>query len=254
MLYWADPAAAPNSASTLVNDLDLTVSTPSASTVLPLIPDPTPGNVNLPALPGVDHINNIEQVVIDNPVAGTYQMNINAFSVPQGPQEYIITYQMDKNGITVEYPFGDETLVPGETETIRWTAFGDESNTFSVDTSFDNGTSWGTINNNVAASARSLNWNVPTTVTNSALIRVRRNASSYSDQSDFNFMVLGQPVITATVPCEGFVQLDWTPAPVSGATSYDIFQLKGDSMQVIGNTTGTGWLVQIGRASCRERV
>lgn len=244
MLYWADPAAAPNSASTLVNDLDLTVSTPSASTVLPLIPDPTPGNVNLPALPGVDHINNIEQVVIDNPVAGTYQMNINAFSVPQGPQEYIITYQMDKNGITVEYPFGDETLVPGETETIRWTAFGDESNTFSVDTSFDNGTSWGTINNNVAASARSLNWNVPTTVTNSALIRVRRNASSYSDQSDFNFMVLGQPVITATVPCEGFVQLDWTPAPVSGATSYDIFQLKGDSMQVIGNTTGTGWLVQ----------
>ena len=244
MLYWTDPAAAANAGSTLVNDLDLTVVTPVPSTVLPLILNPTPGNVMLTAVQGVDHRNNIEQVVIDNPVAGSYNLNVNAFAVPQGPQEYILTYQLDMNGVTVEYPFGGETWVPGETETIRWNAYGDEANTFSIDTSFDNGVTWGTINNNVAANIRSFNWQVPATVTNNALIRIRRNASAYADQSDFKFTVLGQPTVTATVPCEGFVQLDWSATPVTGATSYEIFQLKGDSMQVIGNTTGTTYLVQ----------
>lgn len=115
--------------------------------------------------------------------------------------------------VTVEYPFGGETLVPGETEIIRWNAYGDESNTFSVDTSLDNGASWAPINNNVAATARSLSWVVPATLTNNALIRVRRNSSAYSDQSDYPFTILGMPVVTATVPCEGFVQLDWPLLP-----------------------------------------
>ena len=143
MLYWADPAAAANAGTTLINDLDLTVTAPGPTTLLPLVLDPTPANVNLPAVQGADHRNNIEQVVIDNPSAGTYNFNVTAFSVPQGPQEYILTYQEDMNGITVEYPYGGESWVPGETETIRWTAYGDESNSFSIDSSFDNGATWG---------------------------------------------------------------------------------------------------------------
>ena len=243
MLYWADPAALANAGSTLVNDLDLSVTAPGPVTVLPLVLDPTPANVNLAAVQGADHRNNIEQVVIDNPPAGIFNFNVNAFSVPQGPQEYVLTYQFDMNGITVEYPFGGETWVPGESENIRWTANGDEANSFSIDSSFDNGVSWGTINNNVPANARSYIWTVPASVTNSALIRVRRNSSVYSGQSSYTFMVLGQPTLTTTVPCEGFAQLDWSATPVSGAGSYDIYQLKADSMQVIGNTTGTSWLV-----------
>ena len=55
---------------------------------------------------------------------------------------------MDMNGVIVEYPFGGEKLVPGEAETIRWTAYGDETNTFTLE--YFDGTSWNTINNNVA--------------------------------------------------------------------------------------------------------
>ena len=244
MLYWADPAAAANAGTTLVNDLDLTVTAPGPSTILPLVLDPSPANVNLPAVQGADHRNNVEQVVIDNPVAGTYNLNVTAFSVPQGPQEYILTYQLDMNGITVEYPYGGESWVPGETETIRWSAYGDETNSFSIDSSLDNGITWGTINNNVASTARSYNWLVPASVTNNALIRVRRNASAYAGQSSYPFVILGVPTLTTSVPCEGFAQLDWTATPVSGASSYDIFQLVADSMKVIGNTTGTSWLVK----------
>jgi hypothetical protein len=240
MLYWADPAAAANAASTLINDLDLTVTAPGPVTHLPLILDATPANVNNNATEGADHINNMEQVVIDNPAAGNYDLNVNAFSVPQGPQEYILTYQIDMNGITVEYPFGGETLVPGQTETIRWSAYGDETNTFKLE--YFDGTSWNLIDNNVIATARSYDWLVPATVSNNYLIRVSRNSSAYTDQSDYDFRVIGQPVVTATIPCEGFAQLDWAAIP--GATSYDIWQLKGDTMAIIGNTTSVTYLVQ----------
>ena len=248
MLYWADPAAAANAATTLMNDLDLTVTAPGPVTRFPLVLDATPGNVNADAneTPGGDHVNNIEQVVINNPAPGNYDLNVSAFLVPQGPQEYILTYQMDMNGITVEYPFGGETLVPGETETIRWTAYGDEANTFTIE--YFDGTAWHLIDNNVADSASSYNWIVPATVSNNYLIRVSRNLSPYTDQSDHNFMVIGQPVLQPvlpaplTVPCEGFVQLDW--AAITGATSYDVWQQKGDSMAIIANTTGLTYLVQ----------
>jgi hypothetical protein len=243
MLYWADAPASVGAASALVNDLDLTVSdNPVTTTHQPLILNSTPGGVNIAAAEGADHKNNIEQVVIDAPAAGNYLMNVNAFSIPQGPQEYVLTYQMDMNGITVEYPFGGETLVPGQAETIRWTAYGDETNSFTVAYSTNNGAAWININTNVSAAARSLSWTVPATVSNDYLIRVSRNSSVYTDQSDNNFVVLGQPDPVVTIPCEGFALLNW--AAIGSATSYDIMQLKGDSMEVIANTAGTFYLAQ----------
>ncbi|HQW83621.1 MAG TPA: S8 family serine peptidase [Ferruginibacter sp.] len=239
MLYWADTAAAPNAATTLISDLDLTVTAPGPVTHQPLILDATAANVNNLAAEGADHVNNIEQVVIDNPVAGNYDIHVNAFSLPYGQQQYVVTWQMDMNGVTVEYPYGGETLVPGETEVIRWNAYGDESNTFTLQ--YFDGTSWNLIDNNVAANATSYEWIVPATVSNDYRVRVSRNSSAYTDESDFNFKVIGQPVVTATVPCEGYVQLSWPT--ITGATSYDIWQLQLDTMAIIGNTTSLNYLV-----------
>lgn len=239
MLYWADTAAAANAATTLINDFDLTVVAPGSITHLPLILDITPANVNNSAVEGIDRINNIEQIVIDNPVAGNYDVNVNAFALPYGPREYMVTYQIDMNGITVEYPFGEEKMVPGESEVIYWSAYGDESNTFTLE--YFDGSSWNLIDNNVPANSQSYNWIVPATVSHNYRVRVSRNSSVYTGQSSYNFSVIGQPLITATIPCDGFVQLNW-PA-ISGATSYDIWQLKADTMAIVGNTSGLTFLI-----------
>ncbi len=241
MLYWADEAAAINAATALVNDLDLTVTEPAAFLHRPLVLNPSPANVNDLAVEGTDHTNNIEQVVINNPPAGNYTINVKGFAVPAGSQEYIISYETDLASVTVEYPFGGEKLVPGETENIRWTAYGDEANTFTVEYSANNGSSWTTIDNNVSATARSIGWVVPAAVTNTALIRVSRNGTSLTDQSNFNFTILGSPVVTATNVCEGAILLKWRK--ITSATSYDVVQLVADSMQVIANTTDTNYLV-----------
>jgi len=241
MLYWNDVPAASNAATALVNDLDLVVVEPSFTLHRPLTLNTTPASVNNVATEAPDHLNNIEQVVIDNPAPGIYSANINGFNIPSATQDYVVTYEIVKNGVTVEYPFGGETWVPGETETIRWNAYGNESNNFTVEYSSNNGSSWTTLDNNVAATSRIFNWTVPSTATNNALIRISRNGTAYTDQSDFNFTVLGQTTLTATNVCEGAVQLDWTA--VSNATTYDVLQLSGDSMKIIGNTSSLSYLI-----------
>lgn len=242
MLYWADYPAAANAAVALVNDIDITVTPPAGPARLPLILNPSIPTVNNDATEGADHVNNIEQVVFDNPAAGSYTVNVNGFAVPQGAQNYYVVYQIDLNGVTVEYPFGSETLVPGETVNIRWTAYGNELNKFTVEYSDNGGSSWNIINAAVDSTARSLPWTVPATATNTYLVRVSRNGTSLTDVSDNSFIVLGQPVLSSLGnPCPGYVQLNW--GAVGSATSYDVLQLSGDTMKVIANTTGTSYLV-----------
>lgn len=241
MLYWSDASAAANAAQALINDLDLTVQTPGGSIILPLILNSNPNSVNQVAAPGVDRTNNIEQVVIQNPTAGTYTWRADGFSVPQGPQPFVITYEFEANGVTLEYPVGDETWVPGETEVIRWTAFGSETETFRLEYSADQGTNWTLIDAAVPASRRYFSWTVPSINTNQARVRISRNNTSFVDQSDTNFIVLGAPSISTTKPCPGSVQMNW--AAISGATSYDVLQRNGDSMQVIANVSATNFVL-----------
>ncbi|MEP6673808.1 MAG: S8 family serine peptidase [Ferruginibacter sp.] len=240
MLCWTDKEAAANAAISLVNDLDLTVTEPSSALHRPLVLNSDPAHVTDTAIERRDSLNNIEQVVIDNPAAGTYTLNINGHAVPFGPQDYVTTYQIDMPSVTVEYPFGGETMVPGETENLRWSAFGNETNDYTVEYSANGGANWLT-KDTVAAGSRTFAWTVPATATNNGLIRVSRLGTALSGSSTYPFIILGQPVVTATIPCVGYATLSWPS--ITSATSYDICQLKGDSMKVIGNTTGTSFLV-----------
>ncbi len=86
-LAWDDVAGTPLVNPALVNDLDLRVFDSSNVQFFPWTLDPA-----IPALPAVqtqaDHLNNIEQIVIDTPVPGVYRVEVLGFNVPQGPQAF----------------------------------------------------------------------------------------------------------------------------------------------------------------------
>jgi subtilisin family serine protease len=87
-LVWDDPAATPNATGDLrlVNNLDLQLIAPDNTVHLPWVLDKdNPGNA---ATRGVDSINNVEQVVVDNPAAGAWRVRVLGTQVPQGPQRY----------------------------------------------------------------------------------------------------------------------------------------------------------------------
>jgi hypothetical protein len=240
LLYWPDAPALTSTSATLVNDLDLTVTEPGGLVHFPMVLDPSPANVNNNAVEGVDHLNNVEQVLINNPQAGNYNLQIKGFRIPYSPQNFYVTYEMLPAGVTVEYPFGSETWVPGQQETIRWSASGGEPNTFTLEYSTDGGGTWTTIVNAIPDTARSYTWTVPSVVTTQALIRITRNVAGYSDISDYPFTILGQPLLTVTNTCPGYARLNWNS--VAGADAYDVMKLSGDTMQVIAHITDTSWL------------
>lgn len=84
-IAWDDAPGTPNVDPALVNDLDLRVLDELGGVHYPWTLDPFD-----PAAPAVrsqaDHLNNIEQVYIENPVPGVYVIEIEGYVVPAGPQ------------------------------------------------------------------------------------------------------------------------------------------------------------------------
>ncbi|MFM8432560.1 MAG: S8 family serine peptidase, partial [Bacteroidota bacterium] len=146
MLHWRDLPGDPAAAFQLVNDLDMEVTDGSGLSTRPLVLDPTPNAANLsaPAVPGIDRLNNTEQVVINNPVAGTYTVRVDGFLVPSGSQGFYITWDLVPNEILLTYPHGGESFVPGQTEQLRWDAVG-LNGSFSLEYSQDGGVTWSAI-------------------------------------------------------------------------------------------------------------
>ncbi|MEI9913285.1 MAG: fibronectin type III domain-containing protein, partial [Bacteroidota bacterium] len=238
MLYWHDPAAAALASQSLINDVDLEVRDPSNTLFLPYILDTVPANVNTPATTGADHINNIEQVVITNPVTGAYTLTINGTAITQSPpQEYFIVYDLVPVETVITHPAGGEKFEPGESITIQWDSYGNPANTFTLEYSTNNGGSWTPINTNVAANLRQLAFSVPNVNTEQALVRITRNSTAITSTSQA-FTIIGVPAISlAATQCEGYIALQWTA--VTGATDYEVMMLQGDEMVSKGTTAGT---------------
>ena len=240
MLYWNDPASAVFAANTLVNDLDLEVTTPASSTLLPMILDTLPANVNNPATTGVDRINNIEQVVINNPATGSYIIKVKGSSVLQNPlQEYFVVYDFVPVSTKLTYPIGGEAMNPGETILIEWDSYGGTANTFTLEYSLNNGGSWTIINSAIASNIRNFNWVVPNGQAEQALIRLTKNSASQISTS-LPFVILGIPTVTvSSIQCQGYFSFDWNTIP--GATDYEVFKLYAGEMVSLGTTTLTSY-------------
>ncbi|RYY49574.1 MAG: hypothetical protein EOO06_06640 [Chitinophagaceae bacterium] len=220
MITWNDPAALANANPALVNNLDLTVIN-GANNTLPWILDPQ--NPAAAAFRSLDNVSNIEQVTIDNPTAGAYTLRVNAASVPQGPQQYSITWSIDQPFIEVIFPNGNESLSPGVAETITWDNAG-ISSPQTVEYSLDNGATWTVISSTVSPNTTRLSWTPPAANTANALVRVSNGA--ITDNSDATFKILGTPASLSAAPAAcGAGELAFTWSPVTNATHYDLLRL-----------------------------
>ncbi|MFH1937684.1 MAG: S8 family serine peptidase [Bacteroidota bacterium] len=242
MVYWTDYEATVNTTWALVNNLDMTLTDPSSTTWLPwkLSHYPNPDSLNLPAFRGVDDRNNMEQVTLDDPAAGTYTVDVEGFVVPQGPQTYYVVWEFISDEVILTYPIGGESLVPGETETIRWDAFG-LSSPFTLELSLDNGLNWDTIAQDIAGGTRYYSWTVPPAATGEAQVKITQGSSV--SQSEAPFSIFGVPCnLQVDWACSSTVHLSWSP--VIGATSYEVFKLGEKYMDSIGVTTVTSFIAE----------
>jgi hypothetical protein len=239
MLYWQDPPASAFSARPLVNDLDIKVITPNGITVLPFVLDTLPSLVANLARPGVDHINNIEQVVIDAPVAGNYLISVHGYEIGEGSQQsFYIVYDLVPNEVQLTFPANDEVLAPNDNISVQWDSWGDTSSKYTLKLSTDNGINWQTISSTI--SSTSFDWTVPFFVTNEARMRITRNNDGKTSIPG-SFRIIGVPVIKLSPSqCPGSIALEWQK--VNGASDYEVMWYRNGDMVPTFITTDTSYI------------
>ncbi len=242
LLYWNDVEGSPFALTPLVNDLQLVVTDPNSTDYDPWVLDHTPNaaSLNANAIRAVDDMNNVEQVTLDNPAAGSYTLTVSGPSVPNGPQHYVLVYQFTQDDeIVLIYPNGGDAQLPGNTEVIRWDALSN-GNGFTIDYSEDNSITWSAIGT-AGANARYRNWQVPGTLaSDEVLVRVSRDSAS--DQSDsLNTSLRRIGAFQVQSVCPDSIYFTWNA--VTGASSYEIMRLGTAYMEVVGTATGTAGYV-----------
>lgn len=242
MVYWNDPAASAGSATALVNDLDLVVTNPSSTQFLPWILDPTPNatNLNTPATTGVDRLNNMEQVLINNPETGSYDIEITGFNVPSGPQHYFVVYEIITDELTLTYPIGAEKMVPGTQEVIHWDAI-NTTEDFVLEYSTNNGNTWNAIAT-VGSTTTNYTWTVPNNISGECLVRI--TSGSFSDTSGEVFSIASLVTgIDISEICPTEITVTWNS--VANATSYEVYLLGEKYMESVGTSNTTSLSIPV---------
>jgi len=232
-ISWIDPAATVNSTTALVNDLDLElIQIANTNKYLPWILNSSP---NLTALQsaatrGRDSLNNTEQITVDQPAAGNYQLVVSGSKLTGLEQAYSIAWQYDTTShFQFTIPVKGNQLIPNTINTIRW-----ETNlpgTANLQYRIDGG-SWETIANNINLANNYYQWNCPNQL---GLLQLRMIASLLNKQTD---TIALAPIISAKTGfnCADSFLLYW---PKIGVSQYQVSQLGNQYIEPLLITADT---------------
>ncbi len=242
-LVWNDPDASINSTKALVNDLDMQLQNQSSSMVWQpwvLSSFPHSDSLNLPAQRKADHLNNIEQISLANPISGNYQISINAANLVDGPQPFFIAYQLEeKENFEWTAPTRSDN-VPQDGESLtafRWaTSF--EGLTGELEYSLDEGNSWQLIKDQVDLSVGYLFWEAPA-IWSTAIARMTIGGQVFPTDT---FSISRPLLLKVGFNCKDSVYFSW-PA-VSEIEAYTFYSMGEKYLKPIIETKDTFLVIQ----------
>ncbi|RXE58134.1 Kelch repeat-containing protein [Acetivibrio mesophilus] len=214
-LVWSDYPAAVQNAATLVNDLDLKVTSPDGSVTY------YGNDFTLPYDSDFDRTNNVENVIIANPVAGNYTIEVSAHSVPYGPQPFALVSSSDFFSTTKTIKATSTT----DSITINWDPV---PGAMSYDVEVD-----GTNIVNISGTSYTHS-NLTPNSEHQYRVRAKNAVTHSAWSSTFTYStILNTPVLNNIWVDDG-VQLTWNPVPE--ATYYDIYMNDSYLGTVYSNT------------------
>lgn len=231
MIVWPDAAAAVDATKGIVNDLNLLATDPSNATYNPwILNSSTPSSevlLNTPAVRGVDNLNTIEQITVDNPSAGNWTFSVTGYAVPQGPQSYYLVYEFLQEELTMAFPLKDERFISGETYYLRWDSYG-TSGTFNLSYELDGSGTWNTITTGYDATKRVYQWVAPTFTDGIHTIKFKVEKGGVSNISDINYIGAVPANFLVQLATGSTVQLYWDAVP--SASAYKVYRLGNNYM------------------------
>lgn len=231
LLAYTDVGGTPGSASVQVNDLDIKI-VKDGITTLPWVLNPTVPNAN--AVRGIDNMNNIEQVTLDNPAPGTYKIIVTGTQVPLNTQQFSVVYDYVVPELILTYPVGGEKFNTGTTEYIRWDYEG-ETKPFTLEYSLDGGVTYQLIAKDIPSSARNFAWKVPAGIVANAKIRIIAGSKVDVSKEVFDIIKEPQNLVIAPSACGiSSYQMDWDAIPGS---KYEVLKMNGYKFDVVATVT-----------------
>ncbi|MFH6988012.1 S8 family serine peptidase [Flavobacterium collinsii] len=231
MMAYTDLGATPGVSSISVNDLDVKI-VKDGVTTLPWVLNPTTPNAN--AVRGVDNLNNIEQITLDNPAPGTYKIIVSGTRVPIDTQEFSVVYDFVAPELILTYPVGGEKFNTDTTEYIRWDYEG-EPKTFSLEYSVDGGITYQLIAKDIPSAARNFAWKVPAGIVANAKVRVIAGSKVDTSKEVFNIITEPKNLVIAPAVCgTSSYKMDWDP--IAGA-KYEVLKMNGYKFDVVATVT-----------------
>ncbi|MFA1772935.1 S8 family serine peptidase [Rufibacter glacialis] len=237
-LVWHDLAGDPAAASSLVNDLDLTLHHQATGQQwLPwgLSAYPHPDSLRLPARRQTDRRNNVEQVTLDLPAVGLYHVKVKGHRLRSPLQAFSLVYGVEEK-LEWVYPSSGSQLKAGQVNRLRWLAPLAGSQTAKIEFRWA-GKAWQVIQEKVPFHQQSLDWRAPDSA---GLAQVRITASGGEVLSSGIFQV--SPVLPLEVgyQCEGEVMLFWPKA--KGVATYQVYQLGAQFLEPLPPVQDTVYL------------
>ncbi len=237
-LSWMDPAATPLANPTLINDLNVTLTSPSATVYLPFTL--TPASPATPAGTGVDHINNSEQIVVASPAAGTWTITVNSTTLPSGPQSYSLACSesiLGGYGHVAGVVTDQNTLAPLAGVIIRNLA-GAQVDTTNASGAYDLLLPVGAVTLEFSKFGYTTS-NEGTTVIDGSTVTLNKSLVSVpsADLTGFVYNPAAAPVPGAQVSVVGFPV---TPATTNGLGAYTLSLPIGTTYTVRADATGYG--------------
>lgn len=232
-LAWTDPAAEPNAPKALVNDLDLVVRhEPSGGEWQPWILNPAPHPDSLQQLPrrGRDTLNNVEQVTIQNPVAGPYTVEVRGSRLATATQPFALAWKTDTlRSFFWTFPTAIHGLEGGRTNVIRWSSNSEGSGTIEYAAA---GGAWQPLAPIADLRVGYYKWAVPDTFT-TAQLRLRLADSTIASDP---FVISRATDLSTGFNCTDSFLLYWDALPVD---RYQLYTLRDGYLQPFSTTADT---------------
>ncbi|WP_083937722.1 S8 family serine peptidase [Hymenobacter aerophilus] len=246
-LAWTDPEAAAGATSALINDLDLTLRRPATNqTWLPWTLSAYPHRDSLarPARRCPNHRDNAEQITLDVPVAGTYELRVRGFAVPQGPQAFSVAYELE-SGLTWTAPTKTRGLEAGATgQLLRWQWTG-PATTARLEYKPVGQTAWTVLSASVNLADKLFRWTAPDATRPGQLRLVAGATTALSD----TFFVARPLALTVAYSCPEEALLTWRKVP--GATQYQVYRLGATHLEPLRRLTDTTLLLTTAEVAAR---
>lgn len=235
LLAWDDPPASAGSPTALLNDLDLSLLAPDGSMHQPwaLNITPHPDSLRQPARRGRDSLNNAEQVQIDVPVPGLYQIQVRGRRILSENQIFTITFAWDTlQHFEWDSPVRNDPALVGEETILRWVTHLTAA-TGRVEWRPIGASDWQLISPAVPLSVGYYRWFVPDTF---AAAQVRMVADGQSFLSD-TFLITRALRMRVGFNCPDSILLRWNAAG-SGA-NYQLWGLGNRYLEPLLTTADT---------------